>query len=303
VAINFYVPDVPLDGPVPVVSLKAAGTELCLDAAGSATAEPRLRPCTRYSFDELVAGRANQRWTHTSLGYLQSAFYIGNKELACLRVNRLAMGDCQGSQVMSARWQSVAEKGEGLMRLELHRPDAAHGARGAQSLQGMCLTRRIDMGDPSGITLAKCSGTSRQLWRFSHVDGAEEGAGTISDPAVSQCFDNMQRSSGPVGYYGCHSGSTQRWKIEDGKIQSTDSTRPCIGLQPAVSQFICAADDADSQWRHDSDGTFRPVADPDMCLTRGDPDTLTVQQCQHRPGEDAAQTQRWSLESTPSDIT
>lgn len=315
VAINFYRPDVPSEIQVQTVTVRAHGTDLCLDSGGSATeAAPALRACRAYSFDDKVGGMTDQLWTHTSKGYLQSAFYVRNKELACLRVNRLAMHGCGTPEVRSAEWRAVAAADDAarpshrrLTRLELHTQEAETGdsqtpGNGVAALRGMCLTRRIDIGDPSGITLAACSNTARQLWRITQVEGAEQGAGTISDPAGSQCFDNMQRSDGPVGYYGCHGGSTQRWKVGGGRIQSTDSTRPCIGLVPAVSQFICAADDDDSRWTAQGDGTLRPTTDLTLCLTRGEGDALGVDVCRHVGGDQAVDAQRWDLtpESAPS---
>ncbi|EDQ90491.1 uncharacterized protein MONBRDRAFT_24325 [Monosiga brevicollis MX1] len=45
-------------------------------------------------------------------------------------------------------------------------------------------------------------------------------AGVIADPQKRQCIDNMQHDrGGPVGVYGCHGLTTQRWRLmEDGVI-------------------------------------------------------------------------------------
>ena len=125
------------------------------------------------------------------------------------------------------------------------------------------------------------------------MEGAEPGAGTVSDPARSQCFDNMQRATGPVGFYGCHGGSTQRWMLSGGRIHSTDLTRPCLVVAPAVGQFTCAADDRDSVWDRRGDGTLRPVVDPTSCLTRAGAG-LAIRPCAAAGG--AAVPQQWDLD-------
>jgi hypothetical protein len=77
---NQYVPDIN-----PAVSFIKNDGNTCLDNGGERTGPIKAVACApKASLTERIAGRAPQQWTHTSKGYLQSAFHVGNRGLSCM---------------------------------------------------------------------------------------------------------------------------------------------------------------------------------------------------------------------------
>lgn len=91
--------------------------------------------------------------------------------------------------------------------------------------------------------------------------------GTLSGPDNNQCLDNMQHDhGGPVGFYGCHGGSTQRWSYgAHSKYLMHDDK--CVQTS---SRIVLGACDSSPLWKsEDSEkGTMLRVT-KDVCLTRG----------------------------------
>lgn len=262
---NQYVPDIVSQTHVAFLKLVNEPNK-CLDNDGTLKGKPQIVPCKgQASLQQKIAGRAPQQWTHTTKGYLQTAFHVGNRDLACIRVNWLAQVGCADS--FKWRFEKATADGVALLRIKLLADPS------------ICLTRRIDQGDPAPVTLNHCSTTSRQLWKFTEKD-AVTGAGTLSEPNEKLCFDNLQKKRGDFGVYGCHGFGSQRWHLDpSGNIKSADYADTCIGPRPTVSQFICAVDDLDFQWDVHGD-TLRPRSNPKLCLDRGiGEDGLHVENC------------------------
>ena len=160
------------------------------------------RPRSRCAVVAAAAAAASRSLFGTR--YLQSAFHVGNRDLACVRVDWLAQVGCADGY----KWifEDVLEDGDvngvskrGLIRIKLRRDSS------------ICLTRRIDQGDPSPITLNHCTSTTRQLWKYTEKDPVT-GVGTLSEPNEKLCFDNMQKKRGLFGLYGKQSASA--WLVQ-----------------------------------------------------------------------------------------
>lgn len=164
-----------------------------------------------------------------------------------------------------------------------------------------CMGRRPLSGDPAAGTIQECGNSSRQLWQWEKLaDGSGnsvllgvefEVPSTSSDKTASSgmCLDNMQRTRGGVGYYGCHRGQTQQWRLDNGKLKVATDADACLGVAPRLGQYQCAPHDREQIW-HQQDQTFRPEVDPSMCLTAGidgQPPSLAL--CSGAP------TQRWEV--------
>merc|ERR1719316_1078337 len=100
--------------------------------------------------------------------------------MQCLRSTRLSMTSCD----KAISWSFDKFKNDFI------RPRAI--LNGAE----WCMERRVDLGDSTVTTLAKCSNSSRQLWRLEdaanapghiHILGSTPGWG-----ATDACLDNMQ---------------------------------------------------------------------------------------------------------------
>jgi len=250
ICLHTYIPDFSPK----FMSLQSTRSLQCVDNVGGHAHQhtpPVMKPCKLApSKDDRIGGNTPQLWVHTSKGYLQSGYYIGNRELNCIRLRRLTQTKCDSPTVAHWLFDSIVD-GNG---------DRALKIRSQRSPQE-CLARRLDPGDSSPITLETCATSSRQVWKFNPVQNPKEpGAGTISDVDGRQCIDNMQLQSGPFGFYGCHGGSTQQWMkpLESGVLKSADSGTTCVGFDRSVDQFICAPDDLDSVWNHVGN-TLRPV--------------------------------------------
>lgn len=187
------------------------------------------------------AGELQVEWT--SRNYIQISPHV-NHHLVCLRTQIMAQVPCN----KGTKW-----KMEGKQLRSLDR-------------KGSCLTR-----SPSGeaLDLVNCKDVRLQQWLF-------QNPGTLSGPDKDLCVDNMQRSSGPPGLYGCHGGNTQRWQLDDQqRLRSGEgSAAICLGFDPSVSIASCAPDDVAFEWirrtsnHKDTLGfqTFSPVVSPEKCL-------------------------------------
>ncbi|CAL1132752.1 unnamed protein product [Cladocopium goreaui] len=161
------------------------------------------------------AGELQVEWT--SRNYIQISPHV-NHHLVCLRTQIMAQVPCN----KGTKW-----KMEGKQLRSLDR-------------KGSCLTR-----SPSGeaLDLVNCKDVRLQQWLF-------QNPGTLSGPDKDLCVDNMQRSSGPPGLYGCHGGNTQRWQLDDQqRLRSGEgSAAICLGFDPSVSIASCAPDDVAFEW-------------------------------------------------------
>jgi len=190
-----------------------------------------------------------QKLEFTSRSYLQISGHI-NHHLVCLRTQLMSQVPCE----KGARW-----------RLE-------DGKIASLDRSGECLAR-----SPSGeeVDLLKCKDAHRMQWRF-------EGKGTLSGPDGDLCVDNMQRSSGPPGLYGCHGGLTQQWQLDgEDKLRSGQGVFGdgiCLGFEPSIMLAPCASGDEAFAWIRRASmeegrlgmQTFSPRQAPDKCLTPGE---------------------------------
>jgi polypeptide N-acetylgalactosaminyltransferase len=129
-----------------------------------------------------------------------------------------------------------------------------------------CLAR-----DGETVALGPCRGTLSQKWALS-----ETGDGVVSDPDGGVCLDNMQRTAGPPGLYGCHGGGTQLWTFTGGRL-TVANRDVCVGLGNAAGLALCRAHDPDQQWVREQ-RTLRPAGHRDVCLTRHD-GSATLEDC------------------------
>jgi len=265
-------------------AIVSADTTLCIDNANDFRGPINLNPCLRPAdINEKIAGRALQHWTMTTGGYIQSAHYVHNSDLSCLRANFLSQTTCnlngEGGANKPFAFDIVPVVGGTV---------AGDGGGGGGSAafklrlktdRSICLSRRIDSGDPVPVTFSKCEDTVRQHWLFD-VKDADTGAITIGSPD-GNCLDNMQRERGAFGLYGCHGGGSQQWIItKDTKvIRSKEKTDTCIGAGAFTDNWICTANDLNFHWKKtvvtDSVSSsnvprvmFRPEWDEALCLER-----------------------------------
>ncbi|CAJ1421230.1 unnamed protein product, partial [Effrenium voratum] len=181
-----------------------------------------------------------QKIEFTSQNYMQVTAHV-NHHLVCLRTQMVAQVPCR----KGTQWQ--------LEGKELHSLDR----------EGFCLTR-----SPSGeaVDLVKCKALARQQWSF-------EGKGVLSGPAGDLCVDNMQRTSGPPGLYGCHGGTTQQWILDpDHRLRSGGVIQPSVAIAPCVPEDDAFAWLRRSTTQHDRLGmqTFSPRNNPELCLVGQD---------------------------------
>lgn len=89
------------------------------------------------------------------------------------------------------------------------------------------------------------------------------------------CIDNMQRDhGGPVGLYGCHGLTTQRWRLmKDGVVSNGVS---CIQHTVLGSGSCSTA----QSWEARSDGSVRIAVLPNSCLTASNDEHADLKQCQ-----------------------
>ena len=159
------------------------------------------------------------------------------------------------------------------------------------TVPGLCLERRIDVGDPAPVALNTCSPMLRQRWLLSDADA--KGGSTLSGPDRGACLDNLQKRTGPFGFYGCHGASTQRWRFDaESKLRSTDVEDTCVGYDPRVSQFICAKGDLDYRWERQGT-TLRRISDTNSCLAR-DGESLVLRDC-----DPEDRLQQWEFAPAP----
>eukprot|EP00040_Diaphanoeca_grandis_P005956 m.35287 g.35287 ORF g.35287 m.35287 type:complete len:929 (+) comp17112_c0_seq1:165-2951(+) len=270
---QFYIPDINAT----VLSMRTPDQKKCLDAGESFRSVPTMVDCTADTIStyDRMRGMTGQLWSYTSKKRIQTAFYIHNKEFQCLRANRLALTSCNDGAIM---W-SFDKRADGFVR-----------PRTIQRGEDLCLERRVDLGDTSVTTLAKCSETNRQLWRMEDVAGATGSVHVFgSTPGwggSDACLDNMQRTRGGFGYYNCHRGATQQWKLTaDGKIQSTYADDICVGIAPVVEQFMCIANDVEQDWIRDNK-VFHPAWDKSLCLGRTELNVLNLTSCNGNPAQE-----------------
>ena len=233
-----------------------------MDSRGRVSGAVELAACSPHS--------ENQKLELTSRGYLQFAAVLDQK-LVCVRVNLVSQVPCG----QAGAWD-LTEKGE-LRSAE--RP-------------GMCLDRGLGGEE---VDLRACSGAAGQRWAHRKVDAG--GGGTLSGPSLDACLDNMQRSSGPPGLYGCHGGGTQQWVLPPGggKLRSSfhqGGDGVCLGFGTLLGLAECLVEDPGSVWTHRGAAghrSLRPAAAPDLCLAQaGGGSALALQPC-----DDEAEGQRW----------
>lgn len=180
------------------------------------------------------------------------------KEFVCLRTTTLEMTGCADA----VQWD-IEPQPRGI-RLRM---------RGTKK----CMGRRPSAGDPAAGTIQECSNSSRQVWRWEKLPDGNGvllgGSIDLPHPDSSEdtvvpgmCLDNMQRTRGGVGYYGCHRGETQQWQLKDGKIQVATGQDACLGVTPRLGQYHCAKGDREQIW-HTVESTLRPEVDQTLCLT------------------------------------
>eukprot|EP00038_Savillea_parva_P003553 m.127263 g.127263 ORF g.127263 m.127263 type:complete len:813 (-) comp11207_c0_seq1:13-2451(-) len=258
---GFYIPD--LNPPISTIRQGSS----CLIAGGKADDKvPAMSQCvepSEISPHEMVAstGASAELWTFTNDGHMQSAFMRDAKEFMCLRTTSVEMTSCK----TAVRWDFEP---------------VSRGIRVRQRGTDKCLARRKTHGDPAAGTIVECSNATEQVWMW-EKQPAPSKAGVLlggglqapaetgeNAPSGGMCLDNMQRTRGGVGYYGCHRGETQQWLLEDGTIKVNSGEDACLGAVPRLGQWHCMRDDPEQEWKR-VDGTFRPVRDNSMCLTSG----------------------------------
>ena len=118
---------------------------------------PRVTPCVlQVAPWERVAGKQPQYWTYTAEGHIQTAFLIKNKEMLCLKVERLHMVSCAGAaqwvvEPVDAPSASAASSSSSLP----WQPGFRYRVKGTD----FCMERRVNLGDPTPISLQRCSDT------------------------------------------------------------------------------------------------------------------------------------------------
>lgn len=246
---DMYIPDLkPRYG-----TLSVKGQQ-CLDGKGRAEGAASVVKCN---------GAASQRFTMTSLGYLQLAAHVEH-QLICVRIEVLTQLPC----VDALRWEP---RPSGELR-SLDRP-------------GLCLARGHS-GEAFQLKLQTCTPSSGQKWVFrSDMSGgrSSDASGILSGPDFDVCLDNMQRTSGPPGLYGCHGGGTQRWRLlPEGQLRSENqpSSQVCLGHAPKATLAPCLPGDADYAWEQDGP-LLRPRAARGLCLAAG-PGAAGLEACQDR---------------------
>lgn len=268
-------------------AIVAAGKDLCIDTVNDFRGPINLNPCLPSpDINQKIAGVAQQVWTMTSKGYIQSAHYVHNSDLSCLRANFVSQTTCN---LHSSNPDDVAQKPftfdvQPVIPSAIERPGVGGGGGGGDGKDGtafklrlgsdhsICLSRRIDSGDPVPVTFSKCTDTVRQHWIFDIKD-RETGAMTIGS-LEGNCLDNMQRERGPFGLYGCHGGGSQQWLIDKDTqvIRSKEKTDTCIGASAFTDNWICTANDLNFLWTKvpvpssSSSVTLRPDWDMTLCL-------------------------------------
>lgn len=244
---------------------------LCLDHGGKAEGELQLRGCQSHS--------ENQKLDFTKDGYLQFTWHFDQK-LICVRVQIV-------SQVACSRAPDWLLKSSGELE-SAERP-------------GMCLDRGIGNGGEQP-DLQNCSGALRQRWKFKLQPGGR--GGTLSDRDDASCIDNMQRSEGVPGLYGCHGGLTQQWlplaAAVQGKIRSAGdhgADGVCLGFAAEARVAACAVDDPNFAWLIDGpEGRqkIRPTAFSSACLERTQDDSVRLVACRGADDGDVA-LQQWHM--------
>eukprot|EP00040_Diaphanoeca_grandis_P027323 m.155196 g.155196 ORF g.155196 m.155196 type:complete len:732 (-) comp30930_c0_seq2:148-2343(-) len=218
---DLYVPDF-----VPNISVvgerNAAGgaRRQCLDHKEHPTGAVSMSACHQSK---------TQLFAFTSAGFIQSATHVVH-HLVCLRVEMMSQMFCDHDKV--GRWRLTAD---GLLRSRFE--------------PNMCLGRGVHSGDQ--LKYQPCvHGNSHQFWMFTKKSAI---GGTFSGADYDLCLDNMQRTSGAPGLYGCHGYGTQRWTLtDDGRLQSEEQgSNPgvCIGFKPVVGIFRCIPGDPDFVWK------------------------------------------------------
>ncbi|EGD75657.1 hypothetical protein PTSG_07775 [Salpingoeca rosetta] len=117
-------------------------------------------------------------------------------------------------------------------------------------------------------------------------------SGIISDPSKRICVDNMQHDrGGPIGMYGCHGMTTQRWRLmNDGVISNGVA---CLRWD-AFGVKACS----DAHTWNVVDGTLRPEQYDNTCLTKLEGTTeARLQTC----SQDLKEQQTWDMsQETPN---
>jgi polypeptide N-acetylgalactosaminyltransferase len=185
--------------------------------------------------------------SYTKDKYLQIDTFVKHA-LICMRLDVISQGSC----ATAAKWKRDGENGK-LLRV---------------ADEDLCLTR----GDDATVKLKPCRDSSmQQQWLFT-------GSGSLSDPEKALCLDNMQKSTGAPGLYGCHGGGTQRWLLtEDGALLS-EGTSVCLNLVPSPAFSECAPDDKAYVW-HIEKNQIRPELAKSFCLTNNAGATATLAPC------------------------
>ena len=76
-------------------AIVAAGKDLCIDTVNDFRGPINLNPCLPSpDINQKIAGVAQQVWTMTGKGYIQSAHYVHNSDLSCLRANFVSQTTC-----------------------------------------------------------------------------------------------------------------------------------------------------------------------------------------------------------------
>lgn len=270
---EFYVPDA--KPRVETFSIKASNSSkkrLCLTAATTLGTPPEVQPCTLQSkidpWDQVRGlGATKQLWSFTSSGHIQTSFFMDNKNLMCLRLERLHLTSCDGA----SKWDFESNTG---MNPYLPK-NFSKGEIIKLRDSDWCMQRRINLADSSPISLATCSASLDQLWRFEAMadDHNSNTLGNLVGNIPSwgnkySCIDNLQNKRGGFGYGQCHRGATQQWrKLSDGRIQSATNSDVCISVAVSVGLSSCTGGDIEQMWLRRGN-TFRPVADKNACLAK-----------------------------------
>ena len=213
---------------------------------------------------------------HPKAGYIQSAHYVHNSDLSCLRANFASQTSCALDGGVDGAGKPFVFHVEAVTGKTVTAGGGDNGGGNVFKLRLesdplVCLSRRIDSGDPVPVTFSKCEDTVRQHWLFDVKDAAS-GAITIGSPD-GNCLDNMQRERGPFGLYGCHGGGSQQWIItkDTHVIKSKEKADTCIGAGAFTDNWICTANDLNFRWKKVLVGShisFRPEWEPSLCLER-----------------------------------
>ncbi|MDF1487181.1 ricin-type beta-trefoil lectin domain protein [Tessaracoccus caeni] len=238
--------------------IRAAGTNQCIDNAGSLPVNGNkimMFGCH---------GGSNQSWKYEN-GLLRM---YGNYNM-CLDASGLMSGSgravtlhtCHGAS--NQKWTRY---GDSTIRSDS---------------DGQCLaTVGGATGNGVALQLRSCNDTGVLKWAGDTVFPVTKisGGNQIVVVGTSQCIDNdLSRpvDGNKVMLYGCHGGSNQSWKYENGQLRVYGNYNMCLDASGLISgsgrpvSLIGCHGASNQKWTLGSDGTIRSDSDGQCLATAG----------------------------------